>query len=485
MRFPRTAERHRVFAVLGLGLLAALAAGTAWSTDGRAAALETKLEDRVLLHRNAPRGMEYVPTSKSGSSSRGKSSLKVDVLGKINLDGNAIDNTYSSVLPVDANGDRKYEFLHWNGHRIMRLYDRKGRKVWQVTNGSGRKQSSEAYIHRDTAAILDLDGDKKDDILHCWQSGSTKRLVARDGATGKELGRVNLSGQSNGPTAYCRIAVYRKQKDKKPIILVAHQQPGGSAKCNKKNWVDNWTRVVAFDTRLKKLWTRDTCHAGHETAGVDANRDGYQEYFFVGKYALDFNGKIRCSLKGWSRTDHVDAVRVARLDPKSSKVTAVAVGMTGGGAFDASNCKYLWKVPVSNPQELAIAQFDPAPKPLSVMVTQKGTERSPKTYVLNSKGKAVRKISRRIIPMQNAQLDGNKRNDEIVAMFGDVFNSSGKQLLSRSWYWNLKGNKVKQKSSSNIYDKWVAFPLLFDIDNDGRDEFVTWGQSLIVVGRPR
>jgi hypothetical protein len=467
------------------GLLALVSLTSALPHPARGATSEMRLEDRIRLHRTASRGLEYVPVARAGSSSSGKSSLKVDVLAKINIDGNAIDNAYSSVVPLDYNNNGTYEFLHWNGHRIMRLYGRYGAKVWQITNGAGRRQGSEAFTHRDGAAILDLDGDKKDDILHCWQSGSQKLLVARDGTTGKEIRQVKLSGQSNGPTAFCRISVYRQEGSKKPIVLVAEQQPGGSARCNGKNWVDNWTRVVAFDTKLKKLWETNTCHAGHQSAGVDADGDGYQEYFFVGKYALDFNGKIRCSLSGWNSGDHVDAVRVAKLDPKSSRMTAVAVGETGGGAFDASNCKRLWTMNVRNPQELAIAQFDPAPKPLSIQVTQRGSERNPRSYVLNASGKIVRTIAKRIVPMQNAQLDGDKRNDEIVAMFGEVYTGTGKLMLGKSWYWNLKGTKVKERRSSNVYDKWVAFPLLFDVDNDGKDEFVTWGQSLIVVGRPR
>ncbi|WP_191058619.1 hypothetical protein [Geminicoccus harenae] len=484
MKLQQAAGRPRVFSMMGLGLLAMLTAGTALPETTQAADLGLKLKDRVLLHRNAPRGMEYVPTSRAGSSAKGKTALKVKVVRKINLDGNAIDNAYSSLLPIDSNNDGKYGFVHWNGHRIMRVYDPAGKKLWQVTNGSARRQGSEAFIHRDTAAIMNMNGNKKPDILHCWQKGSSKVLVAREGATGKEIRRVTLDSQSNGPTAYCRIAIYRQQSNKKPIILVAHQQPGGSGKCSKKNWVDNWTRVVAFDTNLKKLWHRDTCHAGHQTAGVDANNDGYHEYFFVGKYAMDFKGKVRCTLSGWPSGDHVDAVRIAKLSPKSSQLTAVAVGHTGGGAFNASNCKRLWKAPVKNPQELAIAQLDPAPKDLSITMTQRGTEKNPKTYVLNKNGKVVRTISRRILPMQNAQLDGDKRTDELVAMFGEVFNGSGKPILTKGWYWNLKGNKVKEKSTSNVYDRWVAFPILFDVDNDKREEIVTWGQSLIVVGRP-
>ncbi|WP_027134601.1 hypothetical protein [Geminicoccus roseus] len=459
---------------------------TGGNTGGSSSVVPLSLKDRVLLHRAPARGMEYVPTAKAGSSASGKSSLGVDVLNKINLDGNPITNVYSSVLPLDYNKNGTSEFLHWNGHRIMRLYGSGGNKIWQVTNSTGRTLGSEAYTHRDSAAILDLNGDKIDDVLHCWQSGSTKQLVARDGKTGKAIKTINLSGQSNGAASLCLISVYRQQATKKPIVLVAHQQPGGSAKCNGKNWVDNWTQVAAFDTSLKELWKTDTCHAGHVTAGVDANNDGYQEYFFVGKYALDFNGKIRCTLKGWTSTDHVDAIRVAKLDPNSSRITAVAVGMTGGGAFDASNCKWLWGFSklIPNPQELGIAQLDPAPKPLSITVTERGSS-SGKTHVLDASGKIVKVIGARLLPLQNAELDGDARTDEIVSMFGEVYNGAGKRILSKNWYWDLKGSKVTEKSTSNIYDRWVAFPLLYDVNNDGKDELVTWSQSLIVVGKLR
>ena len=35
------------------------------------------------------------------------------------------------------------------------------------------------------------------------------------------------------------------------------------------------------------------------------------------------------------------------------------------------------------------------------------------------------------------------------------------------------------------YDRWQAFPLVLDVDRDGRDEIVQWGQSLIVIGKVR
>ena len=58
--------------------------------------------------------------------------------------------------------------------------------------------------------------------------------------------------------------------------------------------------------------------------------------------------------------------------------------------------------------------------------------------------------------------------------------------LDRSWYWNLRGNRVRETRRGPYpasYDRWQAFPLVFDYDGDGKDEIVTWGQSLIVVGK--
>ena len=483
MRCSSKSARLRATLALTAGLV--LPALLLSHGQARADALATRLEERVQVDRNGPRGLEYVPTSRAGSAGTAKRSLKVDVLKKIDLDGSPLDNTYSNLLPLDTNGNHKSELVIWNGFRTMRLYDLNGRKLWQVNNGNARKQGPETFIHRDAAAVLDLDGDKKDDVLHCWQSGSRKRLVARDGATGKEIAHVDLIGQGLSPGNYCRIAVYRKQSDKKPIILVAHNQ-SGSSKCG-RNWVDNWARVVAFDTKLKKLWQTDTCDAGHHTAGVDANHDGLMEYFFAGKYALDFNGKIRCTLSGWNKSDHVDGIRVAQFDPKKKGMQAMAVGRTDAAMFDAATCKRIWTAPsvVKNPQEVVVGQFDPAPKPLSIMISERSTRGKSSTYILTSSGKLTRTIKgREILSMQNADLDGDHRTDEVVAIFGEVFNGKGDKILSKDWYWNLKGKKVAEKKTNNVYDRWVSYPVLFDVDHDGRQELVTWGQSLIVVGRP-
>ena len=70
-----------------------------------------------------------------------------------------------------------------------------------------------------------------------------------------------------------------------------------------------------------------------------------------------------------------------------------------------------------------------------------------------------------------------------VMHFGRVLTQSGKFRLGTEWYWNLKGSKTKQITPPTSYDSWAPFPFVMDLDKDGRDEIVTWGQSLIVVGQ--
>ena len=434
--------------------------------------------------------MEFVPlasaTPVAGAANEPKASLDVDVMLQVDLDGSAIDNVYGNVLPLDADGDGIYGYLHYNGFNYMQAFDPAGRRLWRVKNPGGRTNSVEAATHRDGAAILDLRGTGGDDILQCWSQGGQRLLIARRGDNGGEIKRVELEGNATSVGSVCYISVYRMQSTGQQIVLVAHSQRGGRSVCGGKNYVDYWARVVAFDTALNKLWETDTCNAGHKTAEVDENGDGLAEYFFVGKYALDANGKIRCSLQGWDPRDHVDGIQIGKLDPSRPGIQAVAVGETGTAAFSANDCRRLWTLSssvVKNPQEVALAQFDPPPKPLSIVVTQRGSEPNASTYLIDPDGRLVRDLHKRLLPMQNAELDGDVRTDELLGLWGFVWNRDGRTILNRDWYFGLKGTSVALTGKRD-YDRWAPFPVLFDVDGDGKKELIVWGQSLIVVGKP-
>jgi hypothetical protein len=78
--------------------------------------------------------------------------------------------------------------------------------------------------------------------------------------------------------------------------------------------------------------------------------------------------------------------------------------------------------------------------------------------------------------------------DEALCSWGQVVDRFGNLRLTKWWYWNLRGNKVVETGAGpypNSFDRWQAFPIAYDHDGDGKDELVTWGQSLIVVGKVR
>jgi hypothetical protein len=57
----------------------------------------------------------------------------------------------------------------------------------------------------------------------------------------------------------------------------------------------------------------------------------------------------------------------------------------------------------------------------------------------------IRTFNTVIEPMQNAQPDGYRRDEEVVGMFGQFFDGRATTCSSGNWYWNLKGTLVKEK----------------------------------------
>src|SRR5262249_41173455 len=139
--------------------------------------------ERVQMFRNGLRGLAYVPTWSDDATSE-PAAIAVQAVQVIRLDGDRTEDAWGNAQPNDPYGDGRYGFVHFDGTRVIRVFDADGRKLWEDRNPTGRIHRSP--VHRDTLAVLDVNGDGRQDIVHCWaQPGnSLKMLVERDGATG-------------------------------------------------------------------------------------------------------------------------------------------------------------------------------------------------------------------------------------------------------------------------------------------------------------
>ena len=473
----------------GLRALALVLATAAAVPIGREAAAEPQpgLDPlgRVQLHRNSNRSVPYLPIGLQGESA-GSASLVMRAARTIEFDGAPLDNVYGNVRPIDVDGDGVYEYLHYNGFRYAQVWSLTGTKLWKVENPDGRVHDMQDATQRDTVAILDLDGDGLQDIAHCWVVGGQRSLVYRRGLDGAVIRSTPIQG---AVTTECQMAAFRMAGASQPTILVAHPIWGSASTSCPRNWIANWVRTVAFGTDQQTLWERNTCDAGHYVWPLDENQDGSAEAVFVGKYLLRPDGSLQCSLDTWPAADHVDGMAIADLDPLRPGLEAVAVGQTGTAMYEAATCREVWRIPTSvirDPQHVMIAKLDHSVAVPQVVIEERGSVSNPKMYVVSAQGAVLAANMNYVMAMQNANLDGALGLDEAVGSFGQVVDRFGNLRLSKWWYWNLKGTKVIETTTGpypNNYDRWQAFPLVFDHDGDGRDELVTWGQSLLVIGR--
>lgn len=477
-----------------LSLLAALpllaaneveAAGKSLAAPGR----QPGELERIQMHGSRLRGLPYLPTRLADGQPE-PDHFTLAPVTTIDLDGDPQLNVRGTVYPIDVDGDGTFEFLHFNGYRLMRVYTAAGVKLWQIDNPGGRVHRSSS--HRDTLAVFDVDGKGGQEIVHCWSDAkkNAKLLVLRDGRTGAVLKQVRVEGQSARDE--CHLAAFHVAGKATPQIFLAGRAARRS--CRKGNWTDTWSRTIAYSADLTRLWEQTTCAAGHFVWPVDANGDGVTEQVFVGKYLLWPNGKVHCVLPGL-KGDHVDAMVVADLDPSLPGLETLAVGASGTRFYSAANCGLRWSIgshAINNAQQTAAVQLDPKGGVPSMLVTtklnatQNGPERLPlRAYRLDAKGKIaghyVETAEIFAAPSMNANLDGAPAVEDWMTTFGQVVDAAGQRRLGVSWYWNLhKLTPAEQKL--DVRDQWARNPFAFDLDADGRDELIVWGRYKLVVG---
>ncbi|MFO1037699.1 MAG: hypothetical protein U1E45_12700 [Geminicoccaceae bacterium] len=400
---------------------------------------------------------------------------------QIPMDGDRGVNVRGGLLPIDADGDGTYEFLHYNGYRIMRVYAQDGRKLWQIDNPNGRLHRT--FVHRDALAVLDTNGDGRQEIIHCWVDPATgkRKLVRRDGASGLPLA---MSKPIDGVGAECQMGVYKPLGATAPIVFLSRQAPK-AAGCT-RNYVDEWSSVTAYDMNMNPLWSRVTCNAGHYPKPLDADGDGTPEAIFVGKYLLDYAGKLLCTLPGWG-TDHVDSMTVGDFDPALPGFEVLAVGQTGT-RFYSADCTPRWTLTtklIRNPQNSAAVRLDRGSGPV-LLVRQRGSEPLRITYRVSAQGVILSSYSDlsplEPIPQQNADLDGAPANEDLLVWFGQVLDVAGNRRLTVDWYWNLQ-TLLPGEELLIPYDQWSSAALSFDLDHDGQDELTVWGRERIVIGK--
>jgi hypothetical protein len=438
---------------------------------------------RIQMHRNAVRGLVYVPIEPSGKSE--PEQIRMQIRYRFALPGEGRTNVRSNVYPIDVNGNGKYEFVFFNGYRSLKLLHRDGTVRWAIRNPDGRTHRSP--YHRDTLAVIDVDRNGKQDIVHCWvEPGEAGRFIqVRNGDNGRVIRSVKLAASRS--TEECQIAAFYMTGRSTPIILVSRSVMPG-ADCRQK-LVDVWSRTTAFDLNLRKLWDHSTCDAGHYVWPLDGDRNGYAEGVFVGKHLYRADGRRVCTLPGWGR-NHVDSMVLGNFSGRWSGHELLAVGTSGTRFYSAANCTLRWTIgtgAIPNPQQVAAAWLDGPGARSDLFVQEKASGRSTrKMYTIGTDGRILGSYSESTRPpkgqYQTANIDGARAKEDRIAAFGRVIAGNGQIRLGTDWYWDQQRLTASERQLLPE-EQWSFTPLVFDMDRDGRDEIITWGRHNFVVGQ--
>ena len=139
----------------------------------------------MQLHRNANRGVPYLPVARKGADA-GDGHLVVRPVEMIELDGDPLQNVHAALRPIDVDGDGAFEFAHFNGTRFLQVWGASGRKLWRVEDPDGRarttRRAARSATRRPSSTSM---GDGRQDIAHCWDRTGSAAWSSAAGSTAR------------------------------------------------------------------------------------------------------------------------------------------------------------------------------------------------------------------------------------------------------------------------------------------------------------
>ena len=424
--------------------------------------------DRMQLYRNSDRGLPYLKLSQTGAASS-SAPIVMRPVRQIELDGDPLLNVRGNLYPIHLANNGAFGFVHFNGYRFIRVYDAGGRKLWQVTNRSGRVHRD--TIHRDTLAVVDGDGDGDQDIVALLgraAAGRSRCCVVAD------RGRYCMPGQPRHVLAERRVpdrGIPGTRPRATRSILVAEPPTGEVVLPRPATTSTPGRGPCAFDINLTlALGPQHLCCRVTMLTRSTATGRPSPARIFIGHHLYGPTGNRICSVDlGGTHADSV-AVGDLYLGPHRAGGGGDRPQRASRRVARRKTARCWERVPnatISNPQHAhawrgsiaGSADADAGADPPRV-ASQERRGLFAQWHRPDPGPLPQERSSSRIsaMPFQNANLDGEEGTDELMIFIGRVLDRNGTIRLGTDWYWNLTATRSADRVATAASGHLVPLP---------------------------